>query len=172
MKITKPINLHKWIEEHKDLLKPPVGNQVIWKDADFIVMVVGGPNARSDFHINNTEEIFYQLKGDICLRVYNEDHFENILIKEGEIFLLPGRVPHSPIRGENTIGLVVERKRQSHERDGFSWYCEKCQSLLYSEYAYIHDIVAQLPIIFDHYYGSEKNRTCSNCGYVNPDKPK
>ena len=167
----KPINLKNWISEHRDLLKPPVGNQVIWKDSDFIVMVVGGPNARTDYHINNTEEIFYQLEGDITLRIHTDNQIEDIQIKEGDLFLLPPNIPHSPIRGENTIGIVIERKRQSHEKDGFCWYCEKCGTQLYAEYVYIEDIVRQLPEIFDAYYRSIENRTCKKCGHINPAKP-
>lgn len=168
----KPINLKQWISNNRDLLKPPVGNQVIWKDADFIVMVVGGPNSRTDYHVNNTEELFYQVEGDITLRIHTDHQFEDIQIKEGDLFLLPPNIPHSPIRGENTVGLVVEQKRKPHERDGFCWYCEKCQRKLYSESVYIEDIVTQLPEIFEQYYSSLENQTCKHCGHVNPGKPE
>src|SRR6266513_2827982 len=118
-----PLNLNRWIDEHRDLLKPPVGNANVWENTEFMVTVVGGPNSRTDFHIDDGEEFFYQIKGDITLKVLEDGAVVDIPIREGDIFLLPSRVPHSPRRPAGTIGLVIERKRQSHEKDGLLWLC-------------------------------------------------
>ena len=106
-----PINFKEWINEHRHLLKPPVGNQVVYQDTEFIIMVVGGPNIRKDYHINKGEEFFYQLEGNMILRIREKGKPKDIPINEGEIFLLSPNIPHSPQRFENTVGLVVERKR-------------------------------------------------------------
>lgn len=157
------INFKKWIDENRHLLKPPVGNKMIWEDRDTIVMVVGGPNSRTDYHINQGEEFFYQVEGDIVLKVIDEGKPVDIGIKEGEIFLLPGGVPHSPQRPANTIGLVIERKRVPDEIDGFVWYCENCGEKLYEEFFKLTNIVTQFPPIFERFYGSEENCTCKKC---------
>lgn len=154
----------KWINEHRHLLKPPVGNQVVWKDTEFIIMVVGGPNARKDYHYNEGEEFYYQLEGNIVLKIIDDGKPRNIPIKEGEIFLLPPKTPHSPQRPANTVGLVVERKRHENELDGFQWYCEKCGAKMYEEYMPLTDIVTQLPIVFDRYYDNPEHCTCKACG--------
>ena len=161
------INLQQWIAEHRDLLKPPVANKVIWDEGDFIVMVVGGPNSRNDFHIGPADEIFYQLEGDIIVRLKLDEGFKDVHIKQGEMFLLPAHIPHLPIRGANTIGLVIEKKRINHDQDHFCWYCEKCENLLYKESIYLKDIVKELPLVFEHFNQSEKNRTCTKCGHLN-----
>lgn len=167
MAITRPFNFKAWIEENRHLLKPPVGNQQVFKgNDDFIVMVVGGPNARKDYHYDEGEEFFYQLEGDIVLKIIEDGKPVDIPIKEGEIFLLPPRVPHSPRRPANTVGLVMERYRKPGEKDGFLWFCENCGNKLYEEYADVTDIVGQLPIIMDNFWKSEERRTCSNCGEV------
>jgi len=132
--IQRPFNFKKWIEDNRHLLKPPVGNQQVYKVADdLIIMVVGGPNARKDFHYNESEEFFYQIEGDISVRIVEDEKIIEIPIKEGEIFLLPGKVPHSPQRPENTVGLVIEKVRNGNEKDGFLWFCEQCHSKLYEE---------------------------------------
>ncbi len=159
-----PINFKKWIEDNRSQLKPPVGNKLVWEDREFIIMVVGGPNSRTDYHVNEGEEFFYQLEGDIVLKVFDAGELKEIPIKEGEIFLLPGSVPHSPRRPANTVGLVVERKRTAGEKDGFIWFCENCDSKLYEEYFELTDIVKQFPPIFERFYGDEKNSTCTKCG--------
>ena len=165
--VQRPFNLNKWIEEHRHLLKPPVGNQCVYTEAgDFIVMVVGGPNSRKDFHFNEGEELFYQLEGDIVVRIQEDGKIVNIPIKAGDMFLLPGRTPHSPQRGPNTIGLVIEIKRKTEELDGFMWFCENCDEKLYEEFANITDIVAQLPPIMNRFYNDEHKRTCKKCGAV------
>lgn len=163
-----PFNLEAWIDEHRDLLKPPVCNQQVFTDNDFIVMVVGGPNARDDYHIDEGPEFFYQLVGHMLLRTMQDGKRVDIRIGEGEVLLLPPRVPHSPQRFADTIGLVVERKRLDHELDGFAWYCDNCDHTLYEEYLYIDDIVGQLPPVFERFYGSEAHRRCRNCGTVKP----
>src|ERR1700750_138586 len=134
MPVTRPFNLNQWIDEHRHLLKPPVGNQSVYKDAgDFIVMVVGGPNSRKDFHYNETEELFYQLEGDIVVRIQEEGKIVDIPIKAGDMFLLPAKTPHSPQRKANTVGLVIEKVREGDEIDGFMWFCESCGEKLYEE---------------------------------------
>lgn len=166
MEIRKPFNLKNWIEENKDLLKPPVGNQQIYKgNDDFIVMVVGGPNARKDFHFNEGEELFYQLEGTMNLRIMNDGVVEDIALHAGDMFLLPPRVPHLPQRPANTIGLVIEKYRKPDEKDGFLWFCEKCNTKLYDEFVEVKDIVKQLPEVMNRFYANEELRTCKNCGH-------
>lgn len=167
MAIAQPFNIKKWIDENRHLLKPPVGNQQIYKrNDDFIVMVVGGPNSRKDYHYDEGEEFFYQLEGDITLKIIDEGIPREIEIKEGEIFLLPARVPHSPRRPANTIGIVIERYRKEGEKDGLIWHCENCGNKLYEEYAQINDIVAQLPPIMERFWSNPSHTTCQKCGTV------
>lgn len=168
MSALAPINFKSWIEEHRHLLKPPVGNQVVYEDTEFIIMVVGGPNTRSDFHIDPAEEFFYMLEGDMVLRVEENGKLRDIDIKEGEIFLLPQNVPHSPQRKANTVGLVVERRRNEGELDGLRWYCEECCSTLYEETFQLQDITQDLPPVFDRFYADDAHRTCNNCGWTMP----
>ena len=123
-----PINFKSWIEENRHLLKPPVGNKVVYEDTELIIMVVGGPNTRKDYHIDEGEEFFYQLEGGMVLRIMEDGKPRDIQINEGEIFLLPPKVPHSPQRFDNTVGLVVERKRGKGELDAFRWYCDECNT--------------------------------------------
>ena len=158
-----PINFKSWIEENRHLLKPPVGNKVVYEDTELIIMVVGGPNTRKDYHIDEGEEFFYQLEGGMVLRIMENRKPRDIQINEGEIFLLPPKVPHSPQRFENTVGLVVERKRQKGELDAFQWYCDECNEILYEEYFQLTDIVKQLPPIFEAFWNNDAVRTCKSC---------
>ena len=161
-----PINFNDWIENNRHLLKPPVGNQVVYKDTEFIIMVVGGPNTRKDYHVDIAEEFFYQLEGDMILKIVESREFKDIPIREGDIFLLPPNIPHSPQRFTDTIGLVIERQRKPGELDGFRWYCDSCETLLYEKFIQLTDIVTQLPPLFENYWSEESNRTCSNCGEI------
>jgi 3-hydroxyanthranilate 3,4-dioxygenase len=168
MPITPPFNFKKWIDDNRHLLKPPVGNLEVYPNQELIVMVVGGPNSRTDFHVDPGAEFFYQLEGDMTLRVVEDGKVKDLEIKEGEVFFLPEWVPHSPQRRENTVGLVVERKRRAGEEDGFEWYCEKCGTQLYSERLPMVNIVKDLPPIFERYEANIQNRTCKSCGSVMP----
>jgi 3-hydroxyanthranilate 3,4-dioxygenase len=159
-------NFQQWIDDNRHLLKPPVCNQQVFEENDFIIMVVGGPNSRKDFHYEEGPEFFYQIEGDMVLQTVQDGERVDIEIKEGEILLLPPKVPHSPQRFADTVGLVVERKRLPEELDGFMWFCDHCHHKLYEEYLYISDIVGQLPPIFERFYESENNRTCDECGSV------
>jgi 3-hydroxyanthranilate 3,4-dioxygenase len=133
--IRSPFNLNKWIEENRDLLKPPVGNKNLYKDAgDYIVMIVGGPNARKDYHYNESEELFYQLEGDILVKIQEDGKSVDVPIKEGEMFLLPAKIPHSPIRPEGSVGLVIELKRNETMTDGLMWFCDHCNNKLHETY--------------------------------------
>ena len=165
--LPSPLNLQAWIEEHRHLLKPPVGNKCIY-DGDFIVMVVGGPNARTDYHWDEGPEWFYQLEGEMVLRIQEDGAVRDIPLRAGDIFLLPPRTPHSPQRFADSIGLVIERKRLPHEDDGLMWFCERCNHKLYEEYFHLHDIETDFPPVFDHFYASVERRTCSQCGHLNP----
>lgn len=150
-KLYPPINFKAWIEEHRHLLKPPVGNKVVWKDADVIVMVVGGPNSRTDYHYNETPEFFYQIEGDIVLKIMQDGKSKDIHIKEGEIFVLPPKIPHSPQRGANTVGLVIEYPRPEGVKDKLQWY-EEDGSLEYEEEFTLDNIETDMPAIFDRYH--------------------
>ena len=158
-----PINFKKWIEENRHLLKPPVGNQVIYKDSEFIIMIVGGPNIRKDYHVNQGEEFFYQLEGHMILRIREKGKPKDIKISEGEIFLLSPNIPHSPQRYKNTVGLVIERKRHKDELDMFQWYCDACNRILYKKSLMLTDIVKQLPSVFDGFWNNKEVRTCTHC---------
>ena len=162
-----PLNLQAWIEEHRHLLKPPVGNKCIY-DGDFIVMVVGGPNARTDYHLDEGPEWFYQLEGEMVLRIQEDGRARDIPIRAGETFLLPPRVPHSPQRMEGSIGLVIERRRLPGELDGLLWFCERCNHKLYEETFVLRDIENDFPAVFERFYSSREHRICKACGHLNP----
>mgnify|MGYP005666687145 CR=1 FL=1 len=168
MPLAKPFNLQNWINENRHLFKPPIGNQqVYFENEDYIVMVVGGPNGRKDYHFEDGEELFYQLEGDITLKIINEDGTpEDIQIKEGDMFLLPPRIPHSPQRPADTIGLVIERYRRDGETDKLMWFCENCNQKLHEDTFEMKDIVNQLPVVIKNFMDSESLRTCDNCGTV------
>lgn len=164
-----PFNLKKWIDENRHLLKPPVGNQVLYQDTEFIVMIVGGPNSRRDYHVNRGEEFFFQLEGDAYLLIKDEkkhgkESIQRIDLREGDVFLLPPSVPHSPRRPAGTVGLVVERKRAAEELDGFQWYCENCSEKLYEKFIPVKNIVTDLPLLFQEFYSSNHLTTCQKCG--------
>ena len=174
MSVIAPFNLKKWIDENRDLLKPPVGNQCIYKDAEnFIVMIVGGPNARKDYHFNETEELFYQLEGDINVRIQENDKAVDIPIKEGEMFLLPARVPHRPERPAGSVGLVIECKRLEQETlDGLIWFCENCNTKLHEYRFHLDNIEKDFLPRFREFYGSKELRTCKKCGEVMETDPR
>ena len=166
MKSLTAFNLAAWIDAHRERLQPPVCNQQIFEEDDFIVMVVGGPNSRRDYHVDEGPELFYQIEGHMILQVIDEGKRTELKIGEGEMLLLPPGVPHSPQRFADTVGLVIERKRLDHELDGFMWFCDNCDNKLYEEFVHVDDIVGQLPPIFDRFYGSARNRSCDECGTV------
>jgi 3-hydroxyanthranilate 3,4-dioxygenase len=164
--LTPPFNLHGWIDRNRALLKPPVGNKLLFQDSEFIVMAVGGPNARRDFHHDPSEEFFFQLERDMVLKTVQDGRLTDIPIREGDVFLLPPEVPHSPQRPAGSVGIVVERRRGPDELDGFSWYCERCGHRLYLERVAVRNIETQLPEIFSRFYSSLAHRTCGVCATV------
>lgn len=163
-----PFNLQQWINDNRDLLKPPVSNKNLYVDAgDFIVMIVGGPNARKDYHFNESEELFYQIEGDITVRIQHEGKAKDIHIKEGELFLLPSNIPHSPMRGANTVGLVIERVRKNTDlSDGLMWFCDNCNNKLHEYRFPLENIERDFLPRFKEFYSSEDLRTCKSCGHV------
>jgi 3-hydroxyanthranilate 3,4-dioxygenase len=164
-----PLNFPSWLQDHAHLLKPPVGNQQIWSDADFIVTVVGGPNQRTDFHDDPYEEFFYQFKGNASLRLMEPQGPRDVALTEGTIYLLPPHVRHSPQRPEaGSLCLVIERQRPAGELDGFEWYCPACNHLLHRIEVQLKSIVKDLPPLFEQFYNSPQLRTCSACGTVHP----
>ena len=167
MSLVPAFNLQAWVDANRHLLKPPVGNKCI-VDGDFIVMIVGGPNARTDYHWDEGPEFFYQLEGEMVLKVQEDGQARNIPIKAGEMFYLPPRVPHSPQRSAGGVGLVIERKRLPHEKDGLLWFCEQCNRKLYEEFFALQDIESQFLAVFDRFYQSPARRTCGRCGHLNP----
>ena len=167
-----PINFPQWIAEHEHLLKPPVGNQQIWRDTDFIVTVVGGPNQRTDYHDDPYEEFFYQVKGNAYLNIIDPDGKPGrVELKEGAMFLLPPHVRHSPQRPEEgSYCIVIERTRPAGDKDGFEWYCPNCHALIQRVEVQLKSIVDDLPPLFAAFYASLDARTCRACGAVHPGK--
>jgi 3-hydroxyanthranilate 3,4-dioxygenase len=166
MSMMLPFNLHEWIDAHRELLKPPVCNREIYAGSEFIVMIVGGPNARKDYHDDPGAELFHQIEGDMLLKTMQDGRPVDIPIREGDIFLLPPHLPHSPQRFAGTVGLVVERQRRPDEKDGFLWFCERCNHKLYEEYLHVADIVADLPPVLERFWSDPAKRTCRRCGTV------
>jgi 3-hydroxyanthranilate 3,4-dioxygenase len=166
----KAFNLQGWINENRDKLKPPVGNAQVWEDGEFMITVVGGPNQRRDYHDDPTEEFFYQLKGNIVLRLIEEPGKppKDVVVKEGDVFLLPKHVRHSPQRPAGTIGLVIEMPRPEGAMDAFEWYCSNCHGLVHRAELRLKSIVRDLPPIFEKFYGSVEERRCKNCGTAHP----
>ncbi len=167
-----PIDFTRWIDEHAHLLRPPVGNKVIFEDSkDLVVMVVGGPNARTDFHIDPYEELFYQVRGNMHINVMTEDGPETVHVREGQMWLLPPNLPHSPQRPEEgSVGFLVERVRPEGVLEKFRWYCQECDAVVHEVELQVRDIVADLPPIFQAFYDSEEARTCDSCGALHPGK--
>jgi 3-hydroxyanthranilate 3,4-dioxygenase len=167
----KAFNFQQWIDEHRHLLKPPVGNQQIWEDADLMVTVVGGPNQRTDFHDDPVEEFFYQLEGDMVLKIVEDGIHYDVPIREGDIFFLPPHVRHSPQRPqEGSIGLVVEPKRPEGAKDAMEWYCFECGALVHRAELTLRSIVRDLPPVYEAFYGDDDARTCAACGAMHPGK--
>jgi 3-hydroxyanthranilate 3,4-dioxygenase len=166
MSTKRPLNLKKWIDDNRHLLKPPVGNKVVYEDTEFIVMIVGGPNSRKDYHYNESEEFFFQLEGNVAVKIQEDGKAVTVPINEGEVFLLPPKVPHNPMRGANTVGLVMERKRRENEMDGLMWFCENCNEKLFEKKFKLTNIMTQFQETFAHFYGSVDLRTCKKCGHV------
>lgn len=167
MPIRRPFNLKQWIDENRDLLKPPVSNKNLYVESgDYIVMIVGGPNARKDYHYNETEELFYQLEGEINVRIQEDGKAVDIPLKAGDMYLHPAGVPHSPARSEGSIGLVIECKRGGGEKDGLMWFCDTCNTKLHETYFPLSNIEKDFLPRFREFYGSLDLRTCKNCGHV------
>lgn len=166
MSFKSPFNLNNWIEQNRELLKPPVGNKNLYVESgDYIVMIVGGPNARKDYHLNESEELFYQLEGDIVVKIQEDGKSKDIPIKEGDMFLLPAGIPHSPIRGENTVGLVIELNRKEKMQDGLLWFCDKCNHKLHEFSFPLKNIEKDFIGSFKEFYASQSLRTCDACGH-------
>lgn len=166
MHLSAPFNLREWIDRNRGLLKPPVGNKLLFEHSELIVMAVGGPNSRKDYHHDPGAEFFFQLEGDMVLRTIQAGRITDVPIREGEVYLLPSEVPHSPQRPAGSVGIVVERRRSPDELDGFSWYCENCGHCLYLERVAVGNIETQLPGIFSRFYSDLQHRTCTACGSV------
>ena len=163
-----PFNLQRWIDEHREWLRPPVGNAQIWEDADFIVTVVGGPNQRTDYHDDPTEEFFFQLEGDMVLRLMDNGRPRDLPIRQGDIFLLPPHVRHSPQRPAESVGLVIEHRRPVGVRDAFEWYCLACNTCVHRVEVQLQSIVRDLPPLFAQFHDRVELRKCPACGAVHP----
>lgn len=174
MPVRKPFNLKHWINDNRDLLKPPVGNKNLYADAgDYIVMIVAGPNARKDYHFNQTEELFYQLEGSINVRIQEDGKPVDMKINEGDMFLLPANTPHRPERPANTIGLVIECKREDPSfEDRLMWFCDNCNNELHEYKFHLENIEKDFIPRFRDFYGSKELRTCKKCGTVMEADPK
>jgi len=168
-----PYDVKRWVEENKHLYNPPYKtNRVIVDQKEFIVMIVHGPNTRLDFHIEPADEFFYQIHGDIELHLKPPDGRREVInLREGEMFLCPGDLAHSPRRPENTWGLVIERKRRTDENEMFVWFCEKCDEQVLSRTVVQGDIARQVSEVYEAFNADPSVRTCKRCGYIFPPTP-
>ena len=166
-------DLIRWIAENRHLFQPPhKTNRVLAHYKEFIVMILHGPNTRLDFHIEPGEEFFYQIHGDIELHLKpDNERRQAVKIREGEIFLCPGGLAHSPRRGEGTWGLVIERKRASSENEEFVWFCEQCDEKVLAQTVLQGDVASQVTKVYEAFNADPKIRTCKKCGYIFPTTP-
>jgi 3-hydroxyanthranilate 3,4-dioxygenase len=172
MNALEAFSLRGWIDANRHRMIPPISNETIFKGNDtFIVMVSSGPNTRKDYHYNESEELFLQLEGDIEIGLYVDGRHETAAVREGEMFLIPPRVPHQPRRPAGTLGLIIEKHRVPPERDGFLYFCDNCGAKLYDEYFFLEDIVQQFPMVQRAFYDSVEHRTCASCGHVTEPPP-
>lgn len=173
MELLSTYHLRKWVKENESLFNPPFRtNKLLVHHKDFLVMMLRGPNTRLDFHIEPGDEFFYQVEGEMELHLKPEgERREVVRIKEGEIFVCPGGLPHSPRRFENTWGLVIERKRRDEEKEEFAWFCEKCDELVLSRIVNQGNIPSQVSAVYGEFNADAKLRTCRACGYVFPETP-
>lgn len=162
--VQAPLNLNAWIEENRHLFKPPVSNRYVYDGRDFFVMVIMGPNARNDFHQVDSEEFFYQLKGDIKVRIREGDRIVDHLVREGETFFIPANVIHAPVRPPETLGLVVERRRPPGETEHVIFYCPNCEALVEDIHFDCADIVQAFSQAMLDFWKDDARRTCKDCG--------
>lgn len=158
----------RWLDENQHLLKPPVGNKNIYNEGGFMLFAVGGPNVRTDYHIDPREELFFQIKGDMTLKIVEDGQHRDLVIGEGELFLLPPMVPHSPQRPADSLGVVLEYARPADELDTVLWYCPQCSEVVYEETFHLHDATTQLGPVFAAFYADQAKRTCGHCGHLLP----
>jgi 3-hydroxyanthranilate 3,4-dioxygenase len=164
MPVAPPFNLQKWIEAHREKLKPPVGNAQVFETGEFLVSIIGGPNARTDYHDDPFEEIFYQLRGDVTIRIQDEGKVRDIPLREGDMFLLPANVRHSPQRPADTIGMIIELPRKKGVTEAFEWYCDRCNHLLHRAEVDMGSL-DDMPAVFNRYYGNSALHACKACGH-------
>lgn len=162
---------HDWIAANRDRLRPPTSGFTVRQGDDYMITVVGGPNRRTDFHVNPFEEFYYQLEGAMTLRIQADGAPRDVEIAAGQIYLLPRRVPHAPQRPADTVGLIVERVRRPGELDVHEWYCEACNHRLFRKEAFIEVLERDMPPIFEAYYADPAHQRCSACGHDNPGRP-
>ncbi|CZT19638.1 probable 3-hydroxyanthranilic acid dioxygenase [Ramularia collo-cygni] len=170
-----PLNLPKWLSENSHLLQPPINNYCVYSDP-MTVMIVGGPNARTDYHINETPEFFYQYKGRMLLKtiqtIDGKEEFVDVYINEGELFLLPGNTPHNPVRFADTVGVVIEQPRPEGSVDKLRWYCQDCGEKVYEAGFHCTDLGTQIKEAVNAFKADEEKRKCGNCGVICDTAPK
>jgi len=164
-------HLWQWVEENRSSFEPPVGNRVIWEDSQFTAMIIRGPNARRDFHVDPSDEIFYMLKGDMTLEYVEDGKRREEVIREGEMLLVPAFTPHSPHRPPDTWGLVVEITRTPDQAESLIWFCDRCDALLHEVTMHVADIEKELKIAIEQFDANAELRTCPKCGYIQPENP-
>jgi 3-hydroxyanthranilate 3,4-dioxygenase len=163
--VSFPLNLRRWVEENRHLFKPPVGNKYLYSGKDFFVMMIVGPNARNDFHQTDSEEFFFQLKGDVSVKLIQGGRVVEYPIREGDVFFIPPGVPHSPQRGPDTVGLVVERRRPPGEKEHLIFFCEDCNTLVYDKVFDCKDIVNHFARAMEEFWADPALSTCKGCGH-------
>jgi 3-hydroxyanthranilate 3,4-dioxygenase len=191
-------HLESWYQANEHLFSPPVCNKLMHKK-QLSVMFVGGPNTRTDFHIEEGSEFFWMVKGNMQLPTIQQGKLKVVHIREGEVFLLPSRVPHSPQRPETgrydrrcfccvclfilffkpppdrSLGLVVERERYKEsdppELDCLRYYVDfaTCETVLWERFFHCWDLGRDLVPVVQAYFASDEYKTRVPGAHVLPE---
>jgi len=162
-----PLDLKAWIDEHRHLLAPPVGNAMVWKDSDFQVMVIGGPKPAERLSRRSERgALLPSSRATLSSASSRTANAGTSRSARARCCCSRPSSPTAPSRGSGTIGLVIERQRKPGETEALRWYCDRCGKVLHEATLRVTDLGVQLKPVIESFYADESLRTCKKCGAV------